>query len=478
MLISVGDVARETAATLVSGDPDQMVRGVTLDSREAGEGVAFVAFKGERVDGNTFAATALKAGATAVVLTAEPSEEALAAAREAGGCILRAEGDDGTEFMLRLAAAWRDRNPQWTVVGVTGSVGKTTTKDMLANGLSAGFRVHATKGNFNNLLGVPLTLFAAPDDAELLVVEMGMNHPGEIERISRAARPNVAVVTNVGTSHIGILGSRENIARAKAEVVANITPREGVEPCLVLSGEDDFTPFIRAGFCEPQGVPVLLAGSSPKDDVRCSNVELDEDGMPSFDVSFADGHAMRCTLPLPGRHMVQDFALAMAVAWRLGVGRDAAAEKIAHMPATHMRLEVLQNPGTPRVVDDSYNASPSSIAAALDVLCAMRCEGRRVAVIGEVGELGDQAEGLHGLIGSYAAAKPLDMIVFVGGENARHMANAARTMGFSEDRLEVFPDASSATRALADVFSPQDLVLVKASRSVGLDAFAKGVLAR
>ena len=168
--------------------------------------------------------------------------------------------------------------------------------------------------------------------------------------------------------------------------------------------------------------------------------------------------------------------LAIAACDRLGADRDAATEAIEHMPATHMRLEVVTAPGKPRLIDDSYNASPSSMAAGLDVLMSMPCSGRRIAVLGEVGELGTEARRLHGYIGAYAAAKAPDLIVWVGGADAREMREAATVMGMSEDKMELFPDAAQALKIMAPVLAADDLVLVKASRSVGLDAFVKGVL--
>jgi len=183
------------------------------------------------------------------------------------------------------------------------------------------------------------------------------------------------------------------------------------------------------------------------------------------------------TLEAPGRHVVADFLLAIAIADLLGCDRAEAAEAVAHMPAAHMRLEVRSVPGKPRVIDDSYNASPSSMAAALDVLSRMGCEGRRVAVLGEVGELGDEAPRLHGYIGAYAAACPLDLLVFVGSAGATAMAEAARTMGFSDDRIEVLPSTEAALNIVGPILREEDLVLAKGSRSVGLDVFAKGVLA-
>lgn len=491
--MTIAEAARATGAALLTGDGEAALRAVTTDSREAGPGVAFVCFAGGRVNGNDFAPQAARAGAAAVVLTEDPTDELLEAAQANGCAVLRAaaaEADfddeevtdaDATEFVLRLAAAWRARNPQWVVVGVTGSVGKTTTKDMLAAALSTRFATHATKGNFNNLVGLPLTLLAASATDEVVVAEMGMNHAGELTRLAAVGRPTLALVTNVGTSHIGNLGSRENIARAKAEIVSGMeptgSPEAPVSPCLVLCDDNDYADFIERDFCAPAGVEVVRVGTGTACAVRAEGIALDGEGRPSFALSFADGWSRQVTLDAPGRHVVSDFLLALAIADRVGADRDAAAEAIAHMPATHMRLEVLSAPGRPRVIDDTYNASPSSIAAALDVLCAMECAGRRVAVLGQVGELGAEAARLHGYIGAYAAAKPLDLLVFVGGEDARHMAEAALTMGFSEDRLEVLPTAERALEVMGPVLAEGDLVLAKGSRSVRLDVFAKGVLA-
>ncbi|MCR4870995.1 MAG: UDP-N-acetylmuramoyl-tripeptide--D-alanyl-D-alanine ligase, partial [Atopobiaceae bacterium] len=408
--------------------------------------------------------------------TTEPPEGLAEAASRTGCAVLRADGDDGEEFLLRLAAEWRRRNPGWVVVGVTGSVGKTTTKDLVACALSCRYRVHKTAGNYNNLIGMPLTLFAAPDDAEVLVVEMGMNHKGELSRLTRAALPDVALVTNVGTSHIGFLGSRENIARAKAEIVEGMGTRmDGVGPCLVLGSFDEFTPLIRDAYAAPAQIPCVSVGSNPSDEVRLVAAEVTPDGLPRMTVEFADGWSGEATLSIPGRHVAVDALFALAIADRLGVDRASALDAIAAMPAATMRLEVLSAPGRPRVIDDTYNSSPSSVAAALDVLCSMACEGRRVAVIGEIGELGDDARELHGLVGAYAAAKPLDMLVFVGGEMADVMSVAATTMGFSADRLVVLPDAEAALSTIGPVLEEDDLVLAKASRSVGLDVFSKGV---
>lgn len=480
--MTVGELIAATGARLVCGSDAVAFEGVSLDSRTVGAGGAFVAFAGEKVDGNRFVASAVTAGAAVAVLTAEPDPQALDEAQRTGATLVRAADDDGERFMLALAEAWRLRNPQWVVVGVTGSVGKTTTKELLAAGLGAVRRMHATKGNLNNTLGVPLTLFATPADAEVLVVEMGMNNAGELARIVRAARPQVAVITNVGTSHIGNLGSREGIARAKAEVVGGLVAAGdeaaiAVEPTLVMTDADDYADFIERVFCVPAGVRVLRVGT-PGSAVWARSTTLNDEGKASVALGFgADPLAsLAGTLSLPGRAMVCDLLSALGVVEALGLARDEAFAAMCALASSHMRLEVRQTTTSPRVIDDSYNASPASMASSLDVMASLPCAGRRVAVLGEMGELGDEAARLHALVGAYAAAKRPDLLVLVGGPLADAMAEAARTMGFSQDHLVRFATAADAARVMVPVLAHDDVVLVKASRAVGLDLFAREVL--
>lgn len=474
--MTAAQVADATGASLlVDGAP---VGGeVVIDSRAAAPGGLFVAFAGERVDGNAYLAQAVAAGC-AVVASAEVPAETLDAARAAGVAVLRAEGDDCEEFLLRLSGAWRRMHPGWLVVGVTGSVGKTTTKDMLRAGVSSQRRTHATAGNFNNLIGLPLTLLSAPEDSEVLVCELGMNHPHEIERMAAACEPTLALVTNVGTSHIGLLGSREGIARAKAEIVSGMRAHGEVAPMLALPSSCDLTGLIADEYARPAGVEVVLAGTAAGDDVRASDVSVDAEGHVSFELSCADGWSRRVTLAVPGRKAVDDLLLAVAVMWRLGLDRDVAVGAVERMPASRMRLDVSRAASGTRVIDDSYNAAPASMASSLDVLASMACEGRRVAVLGEIGELGDEERRLHGYVGAYAAAKGIDLLVLVGGKSAAEMAEAARTMGMSEDAIELFGSVEQALEVMGPVLGPDDLVLVKASRAAGLDEFVRGVLAR
>lgn len=474
--IAVKYLEKVTGAKPWTGNAERICRGCVIDSRRVGPDSIFVAFPGERVDGNDYARAAIDAGAAAVVLTREPSRDLLRAADERECAVFTCE--DPTEFLLLLAQGYRARM-RCTVVGVTGSIGKTTTKDVLAALLSTGYRVHVTRGNYNNLIGMPLTILDAPRDTEVLVLEMGMDGFGQIERLSRCAQPTYAVITKIGTSHIGLLGSRENIARAKAEIVSGMPPSsenfEGHHAALVLNGEDDYTPFIIENFARPAGVDVVLCGTSEDDDVSARGIELGEDGCPSFDLTFEDGAQIRTRLSVTGAQSVVNALFAIAVARRLGIPQHAVEEVLGSIEITGRRTEVRRSACGARIIDDSYNAAPESMAAALDLLRSLPADGDRIAVLGEMGELGDEGARLHELTGAYAAASHPDLLVCVGGENARRMAQAARLMGMAEDAVRVLPDTAAVISRLAGSLGAADLVLVKGSRFVGLDRFVEEV---
>lgn len=472
--ISAGQLVEVCDARFAAGVPQRICRGCVIDSRRVEVDSLFVAFPGERVDGNDFALAALEAGAGAVAMTREPADDVIAAAVERDAAVLVV--DDATEFLLRLAAWYRTRLSA-AVIGITGSIGKTTTKDVLCALLATRFRVHVTRGNLNNLIGMPLTILEAPADTEMLVLEMGMNHLHEIERLSACARPDVSVITKVGTSHVGILGSRENIARAKAEILTGMTATaKTVRPSrLVIAAEDDFASFICDNFAAPAGVDVLFAGLADADTVRAENVEVGEDGCPVFTLVLDADERVDVKLSIMGAQAVPNAVYAAAIAHLFGISGAAIASAFGRLQVTGRRQEIRRAACGARVVDDTYNAAPESMAAGLDLLCTLPCEESRVAVLGEMGELGEEAERLHALVGSYAAAKKLDFIAFVGGENAQAMAEAAVLMGADEDRTVVVADWREALDTLGPVLQSGDLALVKGSRFVELDRFVEGV---
>lgn len=474
--IAVKRIEEVCSVRVLFADSERVCRGCVIDSRLVERDSVFVAFPGERVDGNDFALSAIEAQAGCVVLTREPSPDVLEAAARAGCSLLVT--DDPTEFLLELAHDFRMSLP-CTVIGVTGSIGKTTTKDSLAFLLSARYRVHVTAGNYNNLIGMPLTILAAPRDTEVMVLEMGMDGFGQIERLSRCACPDYAVITKIGTSHIGFLGSRENIARAKAEILsgmdASAAHGRGGAPALVLNGEDDFTPFIAERFARPAGIDVILCGTSKNDDVRCGAIELDDHGRPLFALTFEDGARIDTKLSIPGAQSVTNALFAAALAHRLGVDAETIDARFGALQITGRRMQVRDAACGARIIDDSYNAAPESMAAALDLLCTLPASGRRLALLGEMGELGGEGEHLHALTGAYAAAKKLDELVCVGGDNACRMADAARLLGMPEERVRTVSDTEQAIELIASGLRSDDLVLVKGSRFVGLDRFVEEV---
>ena len=476
--IAVKYLESTTGARFICGDPERVCRGVVIDSRQVEPDSLFVAFPGERVDGNAFAPEAILAGAAAVVLTREPLKETLDAAAEQGCSLFVC--DDPTEFLLRLAQGYRARL-RCTVIGVTGSIGKTTTKDVLAACLAKRYRVHVTAGNYNNLIGCPLTILSAPADTQMLVLEMGINDFGEIARLTACAQPTFGIITKVGTSHIGMLGSREGIARAKAEIVQGMPASsqnfEGHHSALVLHGEDDFTPFIIEHFARPAGIDVVLCGNSTDDDVCATHVELDEDGLAHFDITFEDGTSFKTHLSIPGAQAVPNALFAAAIAHRLGVPAFEIDEAFASLELTGRRVQIRRAACGARVIDDSYNASPESMAAGLDLLSSLPCSGSRIAILGEMGEMGDDAPRLHALTGAYAAAKRPAMLVCVGGDLASEMASAASLMGMDEGDIQVFSSCDELIARCGGMLGERDLVLVKGSRFVGLDRFVEEVCA-
>lgn len=480
-------IAQATGVRLVCGPTDACIEGVATDSRAVPAGGLFVAVVGERVDGNDYAAAALQAGAAAVACTRAPDAGLVALAQERGAALLAVDDGDAERFLLDLASWWRSRL-NCLVVGVTGSSGKSTTKEMVAAVLAGAYRTHATRGNLNSLIGAPLTVLACPLDAQAMVVEMGMNHRHEIEAIARMARPHLGVVTNVGTAHIGILGSRDEIARAKAELVEALPATDPADPypgCVFLWGEDDYTPWIAAAVAGPRGVAVRTFGTEPADDVCGAGLRALPDGRTRGICTVApgvrgEGMSLDVACNVPGAHCALDALAAVAVGAWLGIPGELIERAVASVEPMPMRQQVAAAPGGFAVVDDSYNANPDSMRRAVDLLCATQVAagvavGRRVACLGDMGELGERGCELHAEMGAHVAASAVDVLVAVG-PLSRGMADAARAAGMADDAVFTCDDADGAAVLLRRVLRAGDAVLIKASRSTGLDATVKAVM--
>jgi UDP-N-acetylmuramoyl-tripeptide--D-alanyl-D-alanine ligase len=452
---SLKEVAEVTGGRLAEADPDEVVHGVQVDSRQVSAGELFVALPGGRTDGSLFAAAAAQAGAVATLA----QEETVFAGP-------RVEVADPLAALAALGTAVRDRSAA-TVVGVTGSNGKTTTKDLLAAVLATRLRVVANQASFNNEVGLPLTLARIEPDTQAVVVEMGARGPGHIAALARLARPGVGVVLNVGESHLGMFGSREAIAKAKGELVEAL-PAEGA---AVLNADD---PRV-AAMADRTVARVVTFGLGPPADVRAERVELDGDGRARFLLHTPAGTAP-ATLPAPGEHLVGCALAAAAAASVLGLGPADVAAGLAGARLSPGRMQVRRRPDGLTVVNDAYNANPSSMAAALKTLAALGREGgRTVAVLGEMAELGPTAAAEHDRIGRLATRLGIDRLIGVG-EPGRLMVNAARMEGMWPEEAEAVADPEAALALLTPVLGPADVVLVKASRVVALDRVAHALL--
>ena len=427
------------ASAFVRGDPDRLVRGVQIDSRLVGPGDLFVAIRG----GAAFAADAVERGAVGIVL----EEDALNHAGDAPDLLM-------TFSSVRCLQCLGDVNAQATSairVGITGSAGKTSTKDAIAHLVSGQRRTVAAAEGHNNEIGYPLTLTRIEEDTEVAVLELAMRGPGQIAELCALAAPDIAVITNIGEAHIELLGSREGIAQAKAEILHGV---RGEGPCVIPFAEPLLDPHI------PPGARIVTFGEEAGADVQL----VDRRPTPSGqELSYlVDGALLAVATNLPGRHHARNLAAAIAVARALDLDLGAVAERAGDVPIPSGRGEVLDVDGI-RVVNDAYNANPSSTEAALRLLAETPVEGRRIAVLGLMAELGEGAEGYHREIGALAARVGVDIVIAVGDQARAYLEGT----GSGVDGHWV-PDPEAAVERLLEISRPGDRVLVKGSKVAGL----------
>ncbi len=463
-------LSAQTLTEIVGGKPlvgsgDVMVGGISTDSRAVEPGNLFVAFDGERVDGHDYLGVALQSGARALMITrSDAMNSALAELADSRGAYVVLV-DSALRAVQDLAAAHRARL-SCPVVGVTGSTGKTTTKDFLSAVLMSKWKTVATSGNQNNELGVPLIVLRAEADTDVLVVEMAMRGPGQIADLCRIARPSHGLITNVGTSHIELLGSQEAVARAKAELLESL-PSDGV---AFLNADDDFSQTQS----RLSAAPVITYGLSVDADVRAENVLVDEASQASFDL-LAQGSCEQVSLAVPGRHNVYNALAAAAVGLSLGLSLKEVAQGLTLAESSAMRMQLFLSAAGVTVINDAYNANPTSMRAALEALAEMGTTGKRVAVLGDMAELGTLTELAHFQMGERVAELPIDALVTVGVK-ARHIADGARAAGMDAGTLRPCVTVEEASEVLDDLLVAGDVVLVKASRVMGLECIVEGIV--
>lgn len=457
--LTLAEVAAVTGGSVAPEDADRRVVAVTVDSRQVREDDLFVALPGEHRHGRDFVDDALRSGAAGYL-----------AASAVDGMPGAVVVDDPVRALLMLAAEVRRRVAP-AVVAVTGSVGKTTTKDLIAAAAHPQWRTVAAPASYNNEIGVPLTLLALEAGTELVVTELGARGLGHIRRLAPVVAPDVGVVTAVAEAHLERFGDVETVARAKAELVEALAP----DGTAVLNADDPRVAAM-AGRTAATVVTYGLAGAQdrPPPDVSGHDVRLDAMGRASFRARTPWGEAA-VRLPVAGAHQVHNALAALAAVGSLGGDITAAAGALARASVAPWRAEVCRAGGVV-ILNDAYNANPRSVVAALDTLVRIRRDGRTWAVLGEMAELGQASASAHDQVGRECARRGVDRLVVVG-DNARRIRLGAGLEGFPDARVTTVADAAAAAEMLREQVQPGDVVLVKASRVAGLEQVAAGLMA-
>ena len=443
--------------TMIGADAPTDFDSVCTDSREAGEHSLFLALRGEKVDGHSYILSALGNGCTCVLCEYLP--ESL---KNRGLCFSALIVPDVIKALGAIAMVY-GRHIAQRKVAVTGSVGKTTTKEMISAVLSEQFRVHKTEGNHNSTLGMPLSLLAAGKGTEVSVLEMGMSGMGEIDFMSRVAEPDIAVITNIGSSHLEMLGSRENICSAKMEIVHGMRP----DGKLILNGDEPLLCLMKGSSYNP-----IYVGVQSRDaDYRAMNIRYTSHGTV-FDMIYRRRVATNVEIPVLGEHHVYNALFAWAVGIEMGVPEDAIRRGLAHFQNTGMRQRVVGWEGI-TILEDCYNASPESMRAALRVLGAMSSQtgGRRIALLGDMKDLGPDSADMHRAVGAMAADTDLDLLITYG-DLAVDIALEAVMHGMPREKVTVLPQSHSKTdaaNALREHLRQGDYLLVKASRAMAME---------
>ncbi|MFZ0443137.1 MAG: UDP-N-acetylmuramoyl-tripeptide--D-alanyl-D-alanine ligase [Bacillus sp. (in: firmicutes)] len=432
----------------ISSFQDVTIHGVTIDSRKIQPGNLFIPFKGEHSDGHTYVEAALKSGAAAALWQRNVPNP------PANLPILIVE--DTLEAIQELARSYRNELDV-KVVGITGSNGKTTVKDMTANLLSLQYKVKKTEGNYNNHLGMPLTILALDEDTEIAVLEMGMSGKGEIEFLTKLARPNVAIITNIGEAHLQDLGSREAIAEAKLEIVQGLQD----DGLLVYMGDET---ILKDGLASAnRNINKQTFGRSHQNDLYPVEIETKQNGS-TFKVNRDD---FEFHLPVLGAHNVLNALSAMLTAHYFNIPYEKMNDGFVHLKLTQMRMELVEGAKGERIINDAYNASPTSMRAAIDLISNLPDYDRKIVVLGDMLELGEKEKEFH-----YEMGKGLDPqkinYVFTYGPLAAQIAQGAMA-AFPSDRVFSFLDKQSLMDQLVKRTNKETLILVKASRGMKLE---------
>ncbi len=449
--ITLKEMADACMGSLVCADEDTVVTGGVVDSRQLEKGNLFFAILGEKVDGHKFAGQVIENGAAAAVIEHEVEgvTEGIIKVESTGKALLSAAGCYRNGFDI-------------PVIGITGSVGKTSTKEMIASVLGEKFNVLKTEGNFNNEIGMPLTLFKVRESHEAAVVEMGINHFGEMDRMAAVARPDMFVITNIGDCHLEFLGDRDGVLAAKTEGLDYMA--DGAP--LILNGDDEKLVSLKGN----QRFKVLFYSLENKDAAAyASDIVTNGEEGSDFTLHIADKE-VRVHVPVAGRHMVANALAAALVGNEMGMDIDAIKSGIEKVKTISGRSNFIKKGGV-TIIDDCYNANPNSMKASLEVLS--NCTGRRIAVLGDMGELGEGERALHYEVGEYLATLGLDA-VFFSGSLAEEISRGAGDNG--AENLFYIKEKETMSDILCHYIKPGDTVLVKASHFMQFDSLINDLI--
>lgn len=461
---TVEEIMKAVGGTLLSGQSDSMVYRICTDSRKAQPGDLFFPLKGENNDGHDYLKQVLESGCRTIVVSDEGKVPKQAFAAQPGDADIIAVADT-TAALQALSSYYLDSLHLKKKFAVTGSVGKTSTRDMLYYAVSTTFKTGRNPKNFNNGIGLPLSIMDFEPDTEAAVLEMGMGAAGEIEKLAEIVRPDAAVITNIGVSHIENLGSREGILKAKLEVTTCFDE----DSVLIVNADNDMLTWqnVKGSY------KVISVGTEPECDYTVTDVcDFGDKGIEY--TLCHEGKRYPVKLPVPGAHNAINATLAVAAAGLLGISPETAIKGFESAELTEKRLNIKKK-GRIKVIDDTYNACPDSMKSALNTLMSTEIEdgGRRIAVLGDMFELGTESRAMHLEVGQYAAEKKPDILVAVG-KDAAYYARGAASLG--KDRVLIYEKREDFEKELGGMLRPGDVVLVKASRGMEMDKIVREIL--
>ncbi len=425
---------------LENGQEEKEITGVTIDSREVKNGGLFIATVGERVDGHDFIADTIRAGVLGIVCEKIPTEKC--------SYILV---KDSLKALLLMAAYYREQLDV-KVIGITGSVGKTTTKEFIAAVLSKRYRVCKTKGNQNNVVGLPLTILRIEEQDEIAVLEMGINQVGEMTKMAKTAVPDICVMTNIGQCHLELLGSLEGVLKEKSEMLSHMK----MDGTLVSNGDDQLLLTIQT----PKAKKQIHFGMLKENDVYATNIN--DQGLKGTTCTVVTKeNTFDISIPLPGQHMIYNALAAVAVGELLSLTTQEISDGIKGIAAVGGRSNIIHTMKY-TIIDDCYNANPVSMMVAIDMLSAVNT--RKVAILGDMGELGTEEKKLHQAVGAYAGGKGLDVIICIGAFASDILEGVKSTMT-NQTKIYEYPNKDLAMEAIITLLENKDTILVKASHA-------------